>query len=134
MMRKSLSLVLIIFLSLSFLAAPGFSYSDCGENCCCSSNMTAMQHNTNHQAVFKGNCCPEVAALPCGLKKSNDFEFPMCAVSNARAEANGFANAVAYIKAPFHSNIGFTYNRVWLSADTFMQSSPIYLQHLSLLI
>jgi hypothetical protein len=134
MMRKLLSLALVIFLSLSFLAAPGFSYSDCGKNCCCSSNMTAMHHPVTHTAQIKGDCCAEVAALPCGLKKSQDFELPMCAVSNARAEANGSANAVAYIKVPFYSNIGFTYHRVWLSANTLLHSSPIYLQHLSLLI
>ena len=133
-MRKSLSLVLVIFLSLSFLVAPGFSYSDCGKNCCCSSNMTAMHHTVNHTAQIKGNCCPEVAALPCGLKKSQSFELPMCAISTARAETFSSADTAAFIKGPFYSNIGFNHNRVWLSANTFLQSSPIYLQHLSLLI
>jgi hypothetical protein len=134
MMRKSLSFVLVVLLSLSFLAAPGFSYSDCGENCCCSSNMTAMHHTVTHTAQIKGNCCPEVAALPCGLKKSQNFELPMCALSTARAETNSSADTAAFIKSPFYSNIGFNHKRVWLSANTFLLSSPIYLQHLSLLI
>jgi hypothetical protein len=133
-MLKSLSSVLVIFLSLSFLATPGFSYSACGKNCCCSSNMTAMKHTTTHPAQIKGNCCPEAAAIPCGLKKSRSFELPMCAVSNARAESHGSANTAAHIKDSFFGNIGFEHNRVWLSANTFLQSSPIYLQHLSLLI
>jgi hypothetical protein len=133
-MRKSLSMVLVIFLSLSFLATPGFSYSDCGKNCCCSSNMTALHHTATHPAQINGNCCPEVAALPCGLKKSQNFELPMCAISAGRAETNSSADAAVSIKAPFYSNIGFKHNRVWLSAGTFFQSSPIYLQHLSLLI
>jgi len=133
-MRKSLSLVLVIFLSLSFLATPGFSYSDCGENCCCSSNMTAIHHTATRPAQIKGNCCPEAASLPCGLKKSQKFEFPLCALSTARAETYGSADTAAFIKHLFYSNIGSNHNRVWLSASTFLQSSPIYLQHLSLLI
>jgi hypothetical protein len=133
-MRKSLSSVLVIFSTLIFLATPGFSYSGCGKNCCCSSNMTAMNHTAKHPVRIKGNCCPEVAAIPCGLKKSRAFELPMCAVSNARAQSNGFANTAVHVKDSFAGNIGFEYNRVWLSANTFLQSSPIYLQHLSLLI
>jgi hypothetical protein len=133
-MRKSLSLVLVIFLSLSFLATPGFSYSDCGKNCCCSSNMTPMQHTTNHQAQFKGNCCPEAAALPCGLKKSQDLEFPMCALSVCRAGTNNPAGIVVNLCDPFYANNINKHKIIRLLVDTSLQSSPIYLQHLSLLI
>lgn len=133
-MRKSFSSALIIFLSLSFLATPGFSYSDCGKKCCCASNMTAMNHTTIHPDQIKGNCCSEAAKLPCGLKKSRAFELRMCAVSNARAKSNGFANTAVHVKDFFSGNMGFEYNCVWFSANTFLQSSPIYLQHLSLLI
>ena len=133
-MQKSFSSVLVIFLILSFLATPGFSYSDCGQKCCCSSNMTAMHPAAMHPAQIKGNCCPEAAALPCGLKKSRAFELPMCALSNARAESNGSAFSAAVLKDSFPGNIGIEHIRVWCSADTFLQSSPIYLQHLSLLI
>ena len=133
-MKKSFSLVLVIFLSLSFLAAPGFSYSDCGENCCCASNMTAMHHTATYPAEIQGNCCPEAASLPCSLEKSRDFELPMCAISNARIEANGFGDTAANIELPFCSDNKFKHNRMWLSAFTPLQFSPIYLQHLSLLI
>jgi hypothetical protein len=133
-MQKSLSLVLAVLLSLSFLATPGFSYSDCGKNCCCASNMTALHHTATPPAQIKGNCCSEVAALPCGLKKSQDFELPVFAISAARAETNSAAVTAAYIKDPFYSDIGFKHNPERLSASTCLQFSPIYLQHLSLLI
>jgi hypothetical protein len=133
-MRKSLSLILVVFLSLSFLATTGFSYTDCGKNCCCSSNMNAMHRTAKHPAQIKGNCCPDVNALPCGLKKEQDFELPVCAISTARAETNSAAGTVAYLKVALYGNSGFKHKRVWFSASTFVQSSPTYLQHLSLLI
>jgi hypothetical protein len=133
-MKKSLSFALIVLLSLSLLATPGLSYSDCGKNCCCSSNMTAMHPTVLQPAQMKGNCCSEAAALTCSLKKSQDFELPMCALSAARAETNSSADSAPFIKSPFYSDIGFKRHRMWLSANTFLQSSPIYLQHFSLLI
>ena len=133
-MQKSLSFVLVVLISLSFLATPGFSYSDCGKNCCCASNMTAPHHTATPPAQIKGNCCPEVADLPCGLKKSQDFELPLCAISTARAETNSAADTAAYIKDPLDNDIGFRHNRERFSASTSLQFSPIYLQHLSLLI
>jgi hypothetical protein len=133
-MQKLLSFVLVVFLSVSFLAAAGFSYSDCGRNCCCASNMTAPHHTGTPPAQIKGNCCPEAAAVPCGLKKSQDFELLVCAISAARAETNSAAVTAAYLKGSFSSDIGFKHNRERLSASNSLQSSPIYLQHLSLLI
>jgi hypothetical protein len=96
--------------------------------------MTAMHATAIHPAQIKGNCCAEAAALPCGLKKSRAFELPMCALSNARAEFNGSAFTAAILKDSFPGNIGIEHKHVWFSGDTFLQSSPIYLQHLSLLI
>lgn len=133
-MRKSLSLLLVIFLSLSFLAAPGFSYSGCGKNCCCSSIMTSIHSTAEHPVQFKGNCCPEAAALPCGLRNSQGFELPICALSVFRAGTIYFSDTVANVSAPFCTNHINNYKIIRLLVATSLQSSPIYLHHLSLLI
>lgn len=133
-MRKPISFTLAIFLSLSFLATPGFSYSDCGKNCCCASDMTAMHPATPHPAQFNSNCCPEVAALPCGLKNSHQVEPPVCTLSVGRAHTYNPTLIVHNISDLFWTHNISEHKLFWLYADTSLQSSPIYLRYHSLLI
>lgn len=133
-MRKPLSFILVIFLSLSFFTATGFSYSDCGKSCCCSSNMKGLHFRTKHQAQFNGGCCSKAALYPCGFNSSPRFELPICTISVVRADMHSLTTPVVNVSESFTNNKIHKHNGVWLAAKSSIQSSPIYLQHLSLQI
>ena len=133
-MRKPLSFTLVIFLSLSLFTATGFSYFDCGKSCCCSSNMKGLHITIKHQAQFKGNCCSKAAVYPCGFNSSQRSELPICTMPVVRADTNSPSTSVVNVSESITNNKIHKHNDVWLAAKSSIQSSPIYLQHLSLQI
>jgi hypothetical protein len=83
-MKKFLSVILAVLFSLSCFAATGFSQSDCGQACCCSSNMQGMHHTTRLQAPVDSSCCAPTSAHPCGFTKNRNIELPAFTVSAGR--------------------------------------------------
>lgn len=133
-MHKLISLSLAIIFSLSIFAATGFSQSDCGPVCCCSSNMPGMQHTSNYQAEIIGACCSQVDAHPCGFTKSQDFELPLCTISAGRINTGysfGFSSHISDSFSTYKSNPS---QQRWSLAIFSIPTSPIYVQHLTLLI
>lgn len=133
-MRKPLSFTLVIFLSLSFFTATGFSNSDCGKSCCCSFSMERTHFSIKDHAQFNGNCCSKAAVYPCGFNSSPRFEIPMCTISVVRAGTNSSTSTVVNMSDSFYTNKIHKHNGFWLADKPSVQSSPIYLQHLSLQI
>lgn len=133
-MRRLISLTLVIFLSLSFIATTGFSYANCGKICCCAFNMKGLHLTQKIQAQFKGNCCSKSSMHPCGLTTGQNFEFQICTLPIVRSDTNSSSNLVVMLDNPLYTNKILNYKRVWLSAKNFIHSSPIYLQNLSLQI
>ena len=133
-MKKLISLTLAIILSLSLFAATGFSQSDCGQECCCSSNMQGMQHATKYQAQFKGDCCEQAPAHPCGFAKKRNIELPMYTLSAGRINTGTAVGASLVISESPSVNKLILPQQRWPLAQFSILSSPIYLQHRSLLI
>ena len=133
-MRKLTSLTLTIIFSLSIFAATGFSQSDCGPVCCCSSNMPGMQHTSKYQAQINGGCCSQVDAHPCGLTKSQDFELPLYTISAGRINIGYSFGFSPDISVSFSANRSILSQQRWSLANFSIPTSPIYVQHLTLLI
>ncbi len=133
-MRKLTSLTLAIIFSLSIFAATGFSLSDCGQACCCSSNMPGMQQTTKYQSQIHGGCCSQMDAHPCGLTKSQDFELPLCTISAGRITTGYSFGFSPDISDSFSVNRSIPSQQRWSLAIFSIPVSPIYVQHLTLLI
>ncbi len=133
-MRKLISLTLTIIFSLSIFAATGFSQSDCGQVCCCSSNISGMQHTSEYQAHINGGCCSQVDAHPCGLTKSQDFELPLCTLSAGRITTGYSFGFSPVISDSFSANKSIPSQQRWSLTIFSIPTSPIYVQHLTLLI
>lgn len=133
-MRKYLSLILAIALILSLFAATGFSRSDCGKVCCCVSKIQGLQHTAKYQAQINGNCCTDAPAHPCGFAKNHNIDLPMCTLSVCRTTAGSSAGTAVILNDPPYANKFIIVKSGSPLAKTYAVSSPIYLQHLSLLI
>ena len=133
-MKKSISLSLLLIFSLSLLAATGFSRSDCGQVCCCTTNMQGMQHSNKYQARVNSNCCSQTSAHPCGYTKSSNVELPLCTLSTGRIGNGSPVSASSALSVTAVVNeFDLTRDR-WPVAKIPIQSSPLYLQHNSLII
>ncbi len=133
-MRKIIALTLSIIFSLSIFAATGFSQSDCGQTCCCSSNMPGMQHTSEYQAQINGGCCSQVNAHPCDLTKGQDFELPLWTLSAGRISTCYYFGFSLYSSDSFSANRSTPSQQRWSLASFSIPTSPIYVQHLTLLI
>ena len=133
-MHKLISLTLAIIFSLSIFAATGFSQSDCGPVCCCSSNMPGMQHASKYQAHINAGCCSQADAHPCCLTKSQEFELPLCIISAGRISAGYSFGFSSDISDSFFTNKSNPSEQRWSLAIFSIPTSPIYVQHLTLLI
>jgi hypothetical protein len=133
-MKKSITILLVFIFSLSLLAASGFSQTDCGQVCCCSSKMHAMQHATKFQARAGTDCCSQTAAHACGIAKNRNVELPLCTISAGRI------NTGTSLSASHVTNAAVAVKEVDLARDGEPVAkipkppSPLYLQHLTLLI
>ena len=133
-MHKLISLTLAIIFSLSIFAATGFSQSDCGPVCCCSSNMPGMQHTSNYQAEINGGCCSQVDPHHCGLTKRQDFGLPLCTISAGRISTGYSFGLSSDSSDSFFTNKYNSSQQRWYLAIFSIPTSPIYVQHLTLLI
>ena len=133
-MKKLLSLTLAVMFSLSIFAATGFSKSDCGQVCCCSSKMQGMQLTTRLQAQVNSNCCSQASEQPCGFTKNRNVELPLCTISAGRINT-GTSVGAAFVQTTLLAANEFILNRARGPVAKFsIRSAPLYLQHLSLLI
>lgn len=133
-MKNLIPITLTIIFSLSMFAATGFSQLDCGEVCCCSSNIQGMQHPLKYQARIDSGCCSQAPTHPCGLTKHQNLELPMCALAAGRINSGASVGAFVHpIGSAYDSALILSQNP-WPVAKFSIQSPPIYLQHLSLLI
>ena len=133
-LRKILCFSLAILFSLSFFATTGYSNSDCGQMCCCSSKMNAAQPAINDPAKLNGDCCSQTPAHSCGFTGNHNVKLPICTLHFVRAETNGFSGTAVIISAPVYTQNLIISKNGWHSDKTPVQLTPIYLQHLSLLI
>ena len=133
-MKKSITILLVFIFSLSLLAATGFSQTDCGQMCCCFSKTHGMQNTTKFQARVGTNCCSQTSAHSCGIAKNRNVELPLFTISAGRI------NTGTSLSASHVTNATFAVNEVDLARDgepvakIFKPPSPLYLQHLTLLI
>jgi hypothetical protein len=133
-MKKFLSVILAVLFSLSCFAATGFSQSDCGQACCCSSNMQGMHHTTRLQAPVDSSCCAPTSAHPCGFTKNRNIELPAFTVSAGRINTDTSVDAL-FVQTTWSSvNDSILPHDRRPAAKIFKQSLPIFLQHNSLLI
>ncbi len=133
-LRKVLCFSLTILFSLSFFAATGFSSSDCGQMCCCSSKMNAMHPAIKDPLKLNGDCCSQTPAHACGLTGNQNVKLPICTLHFVRAETNGSSGTAVIINTPIYTKNLIISHYGWHSDKTPVQFTPIYLQHLSLLI
>ena len=129
-----ITILFVFIFSLSLLAASGFSQTDCGQVCCCISKINGMQHTTKFQARVGADCCSQTSAHPCGIANNRTVELPLCTISAGRI------NTVTSLSALPVTNAAFVVNEVDFArvgepvAKISKASSPLYLQHLTLLI
>ena len=133
-MKKFLSVTLAVVFSLSCFAATGFSQSDCGQACCCSSNMQEMHHTARLQAPVDSNCCAPTSALPCGFTKNRNIELPAFTLAAGRINTGtSVGGSFVHIVSPVVNEFSLTRDG-WPVAKILQQSTPLYLKHRSLLI
>ena len=133
-LQKILCFCLTMLFSLSFLATSGFSNSECGQMCCCSSKMNMKHPVIKNTVKLNGDCCAQTPAHSCGITGSNTVELPVCTLHVVRAETNGSSGTAVICSTPIYTgNIGILKYGSQFDEST-VQSTPIYLQHLSFLI
>ncbi len=132
--KKLISLTLAVTFVMGLFASTGFSRSDCGMACCCSSNMPDMKHTIRYQAQIDHGCCSQTAAHPCGLTKNQNLELPMLTLLAGRI--NSGTSVCAAVSPTGSSSINelVGVRDMWPVYIIPVQFSPIYLQHLSLII
>ena len=133
-MRKLFSLTLAIVLILSLFAATGFSRSDCGRLCCCVAKVQGLHHATKYQAQINGNCCTDAPAHPCGFAKNQNIDLPMYTLSAGRTTTGSSTGTAVFLNASPCASKFIIPKFGWPLAGSHIVSSPIYLQHLSLII
>ncbi len=132
--KKLISLTLAATFVMGLFASTGFSQSDCGRACCCSSNMPDMKHIISYQAQIDHGCCSQTAVHPCGLAKNQNLELPMVTLLAGRINSGTSVNASVSRAATSSVNELVWIRDMWPVDEIPVQFSPIYLQHLSLLI
>ena len=132
--KKLISLTLAATFVLGLFASTGFSRSDCGMACCCSSNMLDMKHTVRYEAQINHGCCSQTTVHPCGLTKNQNLEIPMYTLLTGRVNSGTSVNVSVSPTESFSGN-WLAWVRDMSPADKIpVQFSPLYLQHLSLLI
>ena len=133
-MKKSITVLLVFIFSLSLLAATGFSQTDCGQVCCCSSKMHGMQHTTKLQARVGTDCCSQTPTHSCGITKNRNVELPLCTISVGRANTGTTVGAPLVHTASAVTTEFSSALQGWPVAKFLQQSLPLYLKHRSILI
>jgi hypothetical protein len=133
-LRKILCFSLTLLFSLSFFAATGFSNSDCGQMCCCSSKMNATQFAIKNTLKLNSDCCSQTPAHSCGLTGNHNVKLPICSLHAVRPGTNSSSCTTGIINGPIYIDNLILSQYGWHSDITPIQFTPIYLQHLSLQI
>lgn len=132
--KKLISLTLAVAFVMGLFASTGFSRSDCGMACCCSSNMPDMKHTVRYEAQINHGCCSQTTVHPCGLTKSQNLELPMYTLLTGRINSGTSVNdSVSLTESSSVNELAWVRNMSPVDKIP-IQFSPIYLQHLSLLI
>jgi hypothetical protein len=132
--RKILCFSLAVLFSLSFFATSGFSNSDCGQMCCCSSPMNSTHHAIKNSVKLNGDCCSQMPTHACRLTGGNKVELPICTLHAVRADTGGSLDAAAIITTQIYTKNLIRSKYGQHSNKRLLQFTPIYLQHLSLII
>ncbi len=132
--KKLISITLAVTFVMGLFASTGFSRSDCGMACCCSSNMPDMKHTVRYEAQINHGCCSQTTVHPCDLTKNQNLELPMYTLLTGRINSGTSVN-VSVSPTESSSVNELAWNRDMSPVDKIpIQFSPIYLRHLSLLI
>ena len=132
--KKLISLTLAVTFVMVLFASTGFSWTNCGMACCCSSNMSDMQHTSRYQAQIDHDCCSQTAAHPCDLTRNLNLELPMYTLLAGRINSGTSVSASVSPTESSSINELVWVRDMWPVTKIPIQSAPIYLQYLSLII
>lgn len=133
-LRKLIASVLALLVGLSLFGAAAFSYSGCGEPCCCANSTQQPHFTTAVQTRLVRNGCATIPADPCGLNRKQKFESPVGSLSDIRSKIPSSAGPADSGKETISENKIQEPRRLWQDTGPLTQSCRIYLRHLSLLI
>jgi hypothetical protein len=83
---------------------------------------------------LNADCCSQTPAHSCGIASNQNVKLPICTLHAVRAEANSFSGTAVILDAAIYTNKLIIPKYGWYSDKRPIESTPIYLQHLSLLI
>ena len=132
--RKLIASVLALLVGLSLFGAAAFSYSDCGQPCCCANRIQQPHHTAGVQTRLVRNGCATIPADPCALHRKQKFESPVGSLSDVRSKIPSSAGPADLGKTRISENKIQKLRLSWRDTGPLTQSCRIYLRHLSLLI